>query len=163
MIRRLLRSALDRSLESKTLQSLAPLVEKDLHQVITSDTLSRELLVELFSHRCAAVRVPNFYPAEMVPVMRERLLASSHRTNWKVSDPQRGLENSTVESVGTPLVAAALAILVVVLFYHVQLGIQVILEDYVHGGLKIASLILLNFSCISLVFIGLFSIIKVSL
>lgn len=63
----------------------------------------------------------------------------------------------------SPLVAAALAILVAVLFYHVQLGIQVILEDYVHGGLKIASLILLNFACISLVFIGLFSIIKVSL
>jgi len=63
----------------------------------------------------------------------------------------------------SPFVAAALAILVVVLFYHVQLGIQVILEDYVHGWLKIASLILLNFTCISLVFIGLFSIIKVSL
>jgi succinate dehydrogenase / fumarate reductase membrane anchor subunit len=63
----------------------------------------------------------------------------------------------------SPLVAAALAVLVVVLFYHVQLGIQVILEDYVHGGLKIASLILLNFACISLVFIGIFSIIKVSL
>ena len=109
MIRRFLRSALDRSLESKTLQSLAPLVEKDLHQVITSDTLTREVLLELFSHRCAAVRVPHFYPPDMVSVMRERLLASSHRTNWKVNDPQRGLENSTVESVGTPLVAASLA------------------------------------------------------
>lgn len=63
----------------------------------------------------------------------------------------------------SPLVAAALAILLVVMFYHVQLGIQVILEDYVHGSLKVASLILLNFACISLVFIGLFSIIKVSL
>ncbi len=70
---------------------------------------------------------------------------------------------TVVEWMQSPWVAVGLSLLVVTTFYHVQLGIQVIIEDYVGGWLKIASLIALNFACIALVFMGLFSIIKVSL
>lgn len=69
---------------------------------------------------------------------------------------------SAVAWMQTPVAAIAMSLLVISLFYHVQLGLQVIIEDYVGGALKIASLIALNFTCIVMVFVGLYSIIKVS-
>lgn len=70
---------------------------------------------------------------------------------------------AVIDWMQSPIVAVALALLVVTMFYHVQLGVQVILEDYVGGWRKVASLIALNFACIAFTFMGLFSIIKVSL
>ena len=70
---------------------------------------------------------------------------------------------SVVTWMQSPWVAVALALLIVSMFYHLQLGAQVIIEDYVGGWLKVTSLIVLNFACIALSFMGLFSIIKVSL
>ena len=69
---------------------------------------------------------------------------------------------SAIALMQMPITAIAMSLLVISLFYHMQLGLQVIIEDYVGGALKIASLIALNFTCIVMVFIGLYSIIKVS-
>ena len=69
---------------------------------------------------------------------------------------------SAIAWMQMPITAIAMSLLVISLFYHMQLGLQVIIEDYVGGALKIASLIALNFTCIVMVFIGLYSIIKVS-
>ena len=45
-----------------------------------------------------------------------------------------------------PLNAVLLLLLIGTLVYHSQLGVQVVVEDYVHHhGLKIATLLLLNF------------------
>ena len=49
-----------------------------------------------------------------------------------------------------PHVAILLILLVAATFYHSQLGLQVIVEDYVHGWLKVVTLIYkLIFLCIA--------------
>ncbi|MCB1683376.1 MAG: succinate dehydrogenase, hydrophobic membrane anchor protein [Pseudomonadales bacterium] len=50
---------------------------------------------------------------------------------------------TVVAWMGSPLVAAMLVALIVAAFHHAQLGVQVVIEDYVHNeGIKLASLAL---------------------
>lgn len=45
-----------------------------------------------------------------------------------------------------PLTATLLILLILSVFWHLRLGLQVLIEDYVHGeGSKLLSIILLNF------------------
>jgi succinate dehydrogenase / fumarate reductase membrane anchor subunit len=50
--------------------------------------------------------------------------------------------------LASPVVFGIMVLLVVVTFYHAMLGLQVIIEDYVHReGAKIAGLLLMKFAC----------------
>jgi succinate dehydrogenase / fumarate reductase membrane anchor subunit len=65
--------------------------------------------------------------------------------------------------VAEPMNAILLILLVVTLVYHSMLGLQVIIEDYVHGALATLSLIAVKFVHVILVVAGLYSIVVTSL
>ena len=62
-----------------------------------------------------------------------------------------------------PAVTGLLAIFIAVTFYHTKLGVQVIIEDYVGGWPKTASLVLLNATCIVSAVVGIAALLKITL
>jgi len=63
----------------------------------------------------------------------------------------------------SPAVAVSLVLLLATLYYHAYLGVQMVIEDYVHNGwLKISSLMLLKYICILLAAAGIFAVLRVA-
>ncbi len=66
--------------------------------------------------------------------------------------------------VGSPINAALLLALVVLTFHHMQLGLQVVLEDYVHDRKLLSGLVLLNKgAALILGLIAIVSVLKLAL
>ncbi len=62
-----------------------------------------------------------------------------------------------------PWVSVALVLLVIVVFYHAQLGLQVVIEDYVSSHARRTVILLSsNLSCLLLGIIGVISVLKIS-
>ncbi len=63
-----------------------------------------------------------------------------------------------------PTVALGLILLIVSVFWHFRLGLQVMIEDYVHGeATRLLSLVILNFYAIGGAAFGIFAIVRIAL
>lgn len=72
------------------------------------------------------------------------------------------LEHRTVAMwLASPLGAVPMLLLVISTFWHLKLGLQVVVEDYVHDeGNKLFSLVLINFAAILAAAFAIFAILK---
>ncbi|MGB5332241.1 MAG: succinate dehydrogenase, hydrophobic membrane anchor protein [Woeseiaceae bacterium] len=69
-----------------------------------------------------------------------------------------------VAAIGRPINSVLLLLLSVTLGYHSYLGIQVVIEDYVHApGLKMLTLLISRFAHVALVAAAVFAILKIGL
>jgi succinate dehydrogenase / fumarate reductase membrane anchor subunit len=60
-------------------------------------------------------------------------------------------------------VAIPMILLIASVFYHFRLGLQVLIEDYVHGESRVALMLLLTFFTIATAAIAIFSILRIAL
>ena len=63
-----------------------------------------------------------------------------------------------------PISAVLMIVLIVATFYHAALGLQVVIEDYVHSeGLRLATLIVMRALCVLFVVRGVLAVLTLAL
>jgi succinate dehydrogenase / fumarate reductase membrane anchor subunit len=71
---------------------------------------------------------------------------------------------SVIAWMGAPFNAVMLVLTVAIAAYHSQLGVQVVVEDYVQAPwLKVATLLLLNFVHVVFAAVGILAVLNVAL
>jgi succinate dehydrogenase / fumarate reductase membrane anchor subunit len=68
--------------------------------------------------------------------------------------------SAVVAWLRTPAVTVLMVLLLIGLFYHTALGLQVVIEDYVHSGRKFAALAGMRLVCFSLAVAGILAILR---
>jgi succinate dehydrogenase / fumarate reductase membrane anchor subunit len=69
---------------------------------------------------------------------------------------------TVIKWLSSPITAVPMLLLVANVFWHLRLGLQVVIEDYQHDETKVGLLILLNFYAIGLAALAIFSILRIA-
>ncbi len=84
-------------------------------------------------------------------------------TVWFLVSHLGATRTEVVASIANPLVALMLVLTLVSVLWHMRLGMQVIVEDYVHGhALKLALLLLNTFFTVALGAAAIYAILRMN-
>jgi succinate dehydrogenase / fumarate reductase membrane anchor subunit len=61
-----------------------------------------------------------------------------------------------------PFAAGGMILLLIVLFHHTALGLQVVIEDYVHSGARLAMAIAIQLCCYGLAVVGIIATFRIA-
>ena len=64
--------------------------------------------------------------------------------------------------LSSPLASVPLILAVISVFYHLRLGLQVVIEDYQHDFSRVVALVLLNFYAFARAALAIFAILKIA-
>jgi len=70
---------------------------------------------------------------------------------------------AVVTWISAPVPATAMALLVISTFWHARLGMQVMIEDYVHGANRLGAIVAINLAAFAGAAFGLLCIIRLAL
>ena len=122
-------------------------------------------------------------PSMRTPLSRVRYLGSAHSGTdnfWKQRVSSVALVPLTIifvfivvgllgrnhaaaaQILGSPFVAITVMLFVIASAYHMWLGMQVIIEDYVHSDLKLTLIMINTFFCFAIGMSCIYAIVKLS-
>jgi succinate dehydrogenase / fumarate reductase, membrane anchor subunit len=61
-----------------------------------------------------------------------------------------------------PVTDILMGLLLIALFYHAALGLQVVVEDYIHSGVRFAAVIAVRLSCFTLAIAGIVATLRIA-